>query len=213
VATGIIDAVTILRLDHVFVANMTGNLIFVGLAFTGSGGYSIPGPLLALTAFVGGAVAGGFLAPRRVSHRGKALRTATFVQLADLVACTAIAAAAHGHPGAGIRDLLLLLLGAGMGVKSSIVRRVNLPGLTTSVFTTTLTGLASDGFGGGWRDAQFRIRILATFAFVVGAVAGALLVTQTSLWWPLALASAVLLATAWWASRASAVSAPWTAFR
>jgi uncharacterized membrane protein YoaK (UPF0700 family) len=99
-----------------------------------------------------------------------------------------------------------------MGVKSSIVRRVNLPGLTTSVFTTTLTGLASDGFGGGWRDAQFRIRILATFAFVVGAVAGALLVTQTSLWWPLALASAVLLATAWWASRASAVSASWTAF-
>jgi uncharacterized membrane protein YoaK (UPF0700 family) len=212
VVAGIVDAVTILRLDDVFVANITGNIIFVGLALTGAHGFSIPAPLLALMAFVGGAAGGSVLVRHRVSHRGKALRNVALFQLADLVACTGIVAAAHDHPGAGVRYLLIVLLAAGMGLQSSIVRRVNVPGLTTVVFTTTLTGLASDGFRGGWRDAQYRVRVLATFALLGGVIAGALFVLDTSLWCPLAVASGLLLATAWLANRASAVAAPWTAF-
>jgi uncharacterized membrane protein YoaK (UPF0700 family) len=212
VVAGIVDAVTILRLDDVFVANITGNIIFVGLALTGAHGFSIPAPLVALTAFVAGAAGARILVRPRVPHRGKALRNVALVQLANLVACTGIVAAAHDRPGAGARYLLIVLLAAGMGMQSSIARRVNVPGLTTVVFTTTLTGLASDGFGGGWRDAGYRVRLLATFALFGGAVAGGLLVLQTPLWCPLGLASGVLLATAWMANKASAATAPWTAF-
>jgi uncharacterized membrane protein YoaK (UPF0700 family) len=199
VVAGIVDAVTILRLDNVFVANITGNIIFVGLALTGAQGFSIPAPLLALVAFVVGAAGGGAFVGRHASHRGKALRNVALVQLADLVACTGIVAAAHDHPGAAARYTLIVLLASGMGVQASIVRRVNVPGLTTVV-------------GGGWRDARYRVRLLATFALFSGAVAGALLVLETSLWCPLGLASAVLLATAWIGNKASAVTAPWSAF-
>ncbi len=207
---GIVDAVSILRLDYVFVANVTGNIIFIGLAFTGASGFTFLAPFFALTAFVCGAVVGGLLVKRPVPHRGKALRVAALVQLGDLLICTGIAAASGDRPSSAVRYLLLVLLGSGMGAKSSIVRSVNVPGLTTSVFTTTLTGLASDGPRGGWRQPQFRIRVVAAILLFAGALAGAVLVLQTSLWCPLALASAVLIVVAWGAQRASAVKASWT---
>jgi hypothetical protein len=36
VVTGLVDAVSILRLGRVFVANMTGNVVFTGFAVTGA---------------------------------------------------------------------------------------------------------------------------------------------------------------------------------
>ena len=210
VVTGIVDATSILRLGHVFVANITGSIIFVGIALAGAKGFSVPAPLLALAAFVGGAVVGGLLVGSPVPHRARALRTAAFVQLADMTACTGVVAATGDHPSSAIRYLLIVLLASGMGAKSSIVRRVGVPGLTTSVFTTTLAELASDGPAGGWKDTKFRVRVLAAFALFAGAVAGALLVLNTALWCPVGAASVVLLATAWWTNRASAVTAPWT---
>jgi len=38
--TGTVDAVSILRLGHVFVANMTGNVVFLGFALAGSPGFT-----------------------------------------------------------------------------------------------------------------------------------------------------------------------------
>ena len=38
VLAGIVDATSILRLGHVFVATMTGNLVFLGLAAAGANG-------------------------------------------------------------------------------------------------------------------------------------------------------------------------------
>jgi uncharacterized membrane protein YoaK (UPF0700 family) len=211
--SGIVDAISILRLDRVFVANITGNIIFIALALTGARGFSILAPLLALTGFVGGAAVGGVTVGRTVLHRGRALRTASIVQLADLITCTGIALCAGDHPAASVRYLLIVVLASGMGFKSAIVRRVNVPGLTTSVFTSTLTGLASDGPGGGWRDVHFRIRGLAAAALFIGAAAGAALLLHTALWCPFGLASALLVVITWGAHRASAVTAPWTTSR
>ena len=42
VLTGIVDAVSILALGRVFVANMTGNVVFVGFALVGASGFSPP---------------------------------------------------------------------------------------------------------------------------------------------------------------------------
>jgi Protein of unknown function (DUF1275) len=41
VVTGLVEAFSILRLGHVFVANMTGNVVFLGLALAGVGEVSI----------------------------------------------------------------------------------------------------------------------------------------------------------------------------
>ena len=38
--SGLVDAVSYLKLGHVFVANMTGNVVFLGLALASAGGLS-----------------------------------------------------------------------------------------------------------------------------------------------------------------------------
>src|SRR5690242_18946563 len=52
VVTGVVDAVSYLALGHVFVANMTGNVIFLGFALAGAPGLSAPASLTALGAFL-----------------------------------------------------------------------------------------------------------------------------------------------------------------
>jgi hypothetical protein len=59
VVTGVVDAVSYLALGHVFVANMTGNVVFLGFALAGADGLSVPASLVALAAFLCGAAAGG----------------------------------------------------------------------------------------------------------------------------------------------------------
>ena len=55
VLTGTIDAVSILSLGRVFVANMTGNVVFVGFALAGAPGFSLAASLFALGGFLVGA--------------------------------------------------------------------------------------------------------------------------------------------------------------
>jgi uncharacterized membrane protein YoaK (UPF0700 family) len=42
-ATGAIDAVSLLALGRVFVANMTGNVVFLGMALANAPGFSLAG--------------------------------------------------------------------------------------------------------------------------------------------------------------------------
>src|SRR6516164_4230187 len=48
VLTGLVDAFSYLVLGHVFVANMTGNVVFSGFAITGAPGFSLAASLAAL---------------------------------------------------------------------------------------------------------------------------------------------------------------------
>ncbi|MFZ0088478.1 MAG: YoaK family protein [Solirubrobacteraceae bacterium] len=57
--TALVDAVRYLALGYVFVANMTGNVVFLGLAVAGARGLSAVASLIALGAFVLGAMGGG----------------------------------------------------------------------------------------------------------------------------------------------------------
>src|SRR5260370_38117712 len=41
VGTGLLDAVSFLKLGHVFVANMTGNIVFLGFAVAGASDVSV----------------------------------------------------------------------------------------------------------------------------------------------------------------------------
>src|SRR5919201_6283949 len=71
VVTGVVDAVSILALGRVFVANMTGNVVFVGFALAGAAGFSNAASLSALGGFLVGAAVGGVAVDRLGSHRGR----------------------------------------------------------------------------------------------------------------------------------------------
>src|SRR4051794_5579018 len=85
VVTGLVDAVSYLGLSHVFVANMTGNVVFLGFALAGAPGLSAPASLAALGAFLLGALAGGRIAIWSRDHRARHLRTAMTTAAASVL--------------------------------------------------------------------------------------------------------------------------------
>ena len=78
---GLLDAVSILRLGGVFVATMTGNLVFLGLAAAGAKGFAAGTSALAIGGFVIGVPIGGWACRAARSHRGAALRNVLAVKL------------------------------------------------------------------------------------------------------------------------------------
>ncbi|MEU9858036.1 YoaK family protein [Streptomyces sp. NPDC047974] len=160
--SGLVDAASFLGLGRVFVANMTGNVVFLGFALSGVAQLSVLASAVALAGFVAGAAAGG--AWRRRSEPGALFAWLTGLQ-SLLVAC------AFGAQMAGWgRYAVLVPLACGMGLQNAVVHRLGVPDLTTTVMTRTLTGLAVDGPGpAGLRRAASVVMLAA------GALAGGLL--------------------------------------
>jgi uncharacterized membrane protein YoaK (UPF0700 family) len=67
--TGVMDAVSVLGLGHVFTANMTGNVVFLGFALAGVPDFSPWVFVVALSAFLVGAILGGRLGERFDARR------------------------------------------------------------------------------------------------------------------------------------------------
>jgi uncharacterized membrane protein YoaK (UPF0700 family) len=205
VATGLIDAVSILALGHVFVANMTGNIVFIGFAAAGAPGFSLPATLSALAGFLLGASVGGHLTARRGAHRGALLRDTVGIELLLLVAALAIAATGPAPLEAGRSALIAGLAALAMGLQNAAVRRLAVPDLTTTVLTMTLTGIAADVRSGN--RLTLGRRVAAVGSMLLGGFGGGLLVLNVGAAAALAAAGllmAVVFATAVPASRSPA---------
>jgi uncharacterized membrane protein YoaK (UPF0700 family) len=204
--TGVVDAVSYLALGHVFVANMTGNVVFLGFAIAGAGGVSIASSLIALGAFLLGASAGRTIGRRWGAHRGHLLRSGGVIE-AVLVAVSLVIALASAAPAPpGVRYGIIAVLAVGMGIQNSVATRLAVPELTTTVLTKTLTGLASDARGNTVLTLR---RIAAVAAMALGALAGALLVLNASVVAALAAALALACIVALAAHLASGPEAAW----
>jgi uncharacterized membrane protein YoaK (UPF0700 family) len=187
VVTGLVDAFSYLELGHVFVANMTGNVVFLGFAVAGVGEITVAASLLAVVAFAGGAAVGGRWASRRSLHRGHLLAAATSVQ-AGLVLSASIIASTATTQAAPARLTLIGLLAVAMGGQNAVVRRLAVPDLTTTVLTLTVTGLVADT-----TPQPVRIRrLISVLAMLAGALIGGVLLRWAALAAPLWLASVLL---------------------
>lgn len=172
--TGLVDAVSVLRLGRIFVANMTGNVVFVGFALARAPGFSLANSLVALAGFLVGAGAGGRLVGRLAPDRARLLLLTAGMQTVLFLAATVVAFVSLGHASAAIYVLAALLAPA-MGLQNAAARRLAVPDLTTTVLTMTLTGIVADIRSGGGATAVVR-RLLSILLMVVGALGGALLV-------------------------------------
>ncbi len=174
--TGLIDAISILGLGRVFVANMTGNVVFIGFALAGAPGYSLWGSLVALAGFLVGASVGGVVISRFSAHRGKLLRNALVVQLALFVAALIVSLTAGGRLPIGDQLAIVAVGAIALGIQNAIVRHLGVPDMTTTVLTMTLTGIGSDLRKKDWSTAVRRL--IAVLAMLIGAGVGALLVLR-----------------------------------
>jgi len=201
--TGVVDAVSILALGRVFVANMTGNVVFIGFAIAGAAGFSLIASLCGLGGFLVGASAGGQLIARLDAERSRLLAMAASAELALLAVATLVVGFSTPLD-ASERDLVVLLLAVAMGVQNAVARHLAVPDLTTTVLTMTLTGLASDLRRGEHGTAVVR-RFLAVLAMFAGAVLGATLVIHQNPTFALAIGTALLalVTSAAWRSAAT----------
>lgn len=210
VVTGMVDAFSYLVLDHVFVANMTGNVLFVAFALAGAPEFSLLSSVVSLLAFVVGATAAGRLSRRVRPHRGRqlfALCTAETVLLLAAYGCALLV----GLPSTGFwRYVLIVLTALAMGVQGGLVHRLGVPDLSTLVMTTTIIGMATDSLPGAGRDGRVGPRLVSVLSLAVGALVGGLTARYVQPALPLLVGGLILAAVTAVAARLARSGGAWT---
>lgn len=209
VLAGILDAVSILRLGGVFVATMTGTLVFLGLAAAGAHGFAVSSSALALGGFVIGVLIGGRVIEAGQAHRGLALRNVLAVKLSLAGVVTVIAVATGPHFSTGVRDTIVVLLAMSMGAQLAVIRYLKVPDLLTVVLTMTITSVLAE-HRRGWRDPAMLRRGSSVVAFALGAVCGGLLVVNAGVAAALSVGLAIIVGVSIAAHRSSRTSAGWS---
>jgi uncharacterized membrane protein YoaK (UPF0700 family) len=178
VVTGIVDAFSYLTLGHVFVANMTGNVVFLAFAVAGVGGFSVATSLVAIGAFLLGALVGGLFRSRLTSRLRRHLGVATGTQLLLLASGVILSAIAGGSFQGALRYGVVAILAVAMGIQNATARGLAVPDLTTTVLTMTITGIAADTHAAGGNGSRSGRRLISIAAMLAGAVIGAVLILR-----------------------------------
>jgi uncharacterized membrane protein YoaK (UPF0700 family) len=208
--TGIVDAISYLKLGHVFVANMTGNVVYLGFAIANAEDFSVPASLVAIASFFSGALAGGRVGLRLGQHRGRHLACASLIESALVIVTLIVSILTPDLSGNFVRYTLIVLLAITMGFQNATARHLGVPNLNTTVLTLTLAGLAADSKWAGGKNPSSGPRLAAIAAMLLGAVVGAAIISRSSTSAGLALALALLAIVAIAAYRQSSSPANWT---
>lgn len=181
--TGLVDAGSYVAMGHVFTANMTGNIVFLGFAVGGISGLSIARSSTAL----GSALVGGFLAGKLDSWLGNRRRNlwlAAALAIEAMLLFGATSISCYFEPRGGQHDPIALygiisLSALGMGMRNGTVRRLAVPELTTTVLTLTVAALAFDFSLVPGANPRWRRRVGSILMMFGGAYVGVLLVRHS----------------------------------
>jgi uncharacterized membrane protein YoaK (UPF0700 family) len=187
--SGVVDAVSYLGLGHVFTANMTGNVVVLGFAAAGAAGFSVAATLTSIGVFLVGALLAGRIASH-ITGRGRLLITTMITEMA-LVGATALIAFLAGTAAGWPRFTAIAILALAMGMRNAAVRRLGVRDLSTTVLTSTLTGLASDSRLAGGSGERIGRRAGSVVAMLAGAAVGALMLLHVDAALPLLVSAAL----------------------
>lgn len=174
--TGLVDAGSYAAMGHVFTANMTGNIVFLGFAFGGLPGLSIGRSATAL----GFALVGGLFAGRLDCLLGKRRRNiwlAAALGIETLLLLGAMMVSWYFVPRGGpqIPASLYGIIGLtalGMGMRNGTIRRLAVPDLTTTVLTLTVAAVAFDFSLTPGANPRWRRRVGSVVMMLSGACVG-----------------------------------------
>jgi uncharacterized membrane protein YoaK (UPF0700 family) len=204
-AAGSVDAITYLA-AHVFTANMTGNAVLLGISAGQGKGTAALSSLIALAAFVAGVILGAVVVGEGdVARASVDVRRGVWLETL-LLACFAVVSFGHWSDRATVL-LLIVSSGLAMGVQTAAVRRLKLPGITTTYITGTIASLFS-GLVHLWRWSRPRDALAISPEYKRGArqslslqadvflsyTFAALACAALHIYWPSAIAVLPLLA-------------------
>jgi uncharacterized membrane protein YoaK (UPF0700 family) len=199
-AAGCVDAVGYLGLGQIFVANMTGNTVLLGLALGQAKGQAALRAVVALAGFVVGVGTGAAIVGRgpERSTWSPGVTAALGVELVVLVAFAVGWFLAGPEPDGGSVYPLIVLPALAMGVQSAAVRRLGIPGVATTYITGTLTdltegaiarlrpavaGAVSNDDSSGRETPSARGLVLPADVWLAYGT-GAVIVGILAVWWP-----------------------------
>ena len=194
-ATGIVDAVSVLALGHIFVANMTGNVIFLGFWFAPHSGIDLTAAIVAFVSFLAGTVLGGRFARHIDSEVRLWLTVALGAEVVVLLTLSILA----GAGALNYHDNTKLILTAGLAVtfgsQNATARLFGIQELSTTVLTSTIVGLGFDSRLAGGTGHREKLRYGVVVTMCAGAVSGAT-ITRFTVAPAIALAAAVVAVSA-----------------
>jgi uncharacterized membrane protein YoaK (UPF0700 family) len=203
-AAGSADAIAYLGLGRVFTANMTGNLVLLGVAI---GQAQLAGSIRSVIAFIAfaiGVLVGFRLIPKSTSIWPRGVTLVVFVELGLLVSLAAGWVVAGPQPATTAVDFFIAFSAGAMGMQTSATRRLDVAGMSTTFLTGTLTSLIAElaGVSPDWRRWTLWGATLA--CMVIGAAAGVAVFTVWRSGAPLVsvLIVGIVAATASWLTRA-----------
>ena len=152
-AAGSMDAIGFLALGNVFTSAMSGNAILLGLAL-GQG--RISAATHSLAAFVG-YVVGVVVATLPLQMPRLGVERALALESLFLAAFAGLWTAFHGPVGPREIYALIILSAIAMGLQGAVGRAIRIPGIPTTVITSTLTAIVGTVAERtpGWQVANF----------------------------------------------------------
>jgi uncharacterized membrane protein YoaK (UPF0700 family) len=172
-ATGIVDAVSVLVLGHVFVANMTGNVIFLGFWFVPHSGVDLTAAIVAFVSFLAGTVLGGRLARHIDSEVRLWLTVALGVEVLVLLTLSILAGTGVLNYHDNTKLILIAGLALTFGSQNVTARQFGIQELSTTVLTSTIVGLGFDSRLAGGTGHREKLRYSVVVTMCAGALVGA----------------------------------------
>ncbi|MGQ8875103.1 YoaK family protein [Paenibacillus sp. TSA_86.1] len=173
-SAGMVDVIGYLGLGHVLTANMTGNIVLLGIAIARAQEFVVLRALIALIGFIAGnAIAAHMIGQVKTKNGWSPRVTAVFTVESILLLLFAILMVSPFSE--QLSYLLIVLLAVAMGMQTTAARRIGIAGISTTVLTNNLAAVIEDAVSilHRLRHANIRslVKALSTDAYLrAGAV-------------------------------------------
>lgn len=172
-ATGLADSISILVLGHVFVANMTGNVIFLGFWLAPRTSVDLTAVVVALPTFVCTTILSGRISRHYADRTRQWITTVLATEITLLVALAILAGAGILQYHNNTKLIMIGVLAVTFGLQHSSARQFGIQELSTTVLTSTIVSLGLDSrLAGGSGDRQ-ALRLSVVLTMCAGAFLGA----------------------------------------
>lgn len=142
-SAGMVDVIGYLGLGHVLTANMTGNIVLLGIAIARAQELVVLRAVLALIGFIAGnAIAAHMLGKVKTKNGWSPRVTAVFTVESILLLLFAILMISSFSE--QLSYLLIVLLAIAMGMQTTAARRIGIAGISTTVLTNNLAAVIED---------------------------------------------------------------------
>ncbi|WP_182005320.1 YoaK family protein [Priestia aryabhattai] len=142
VTAGIVDVIGYLSLGHIFTANMTGNIVLLGLAIGNSLETTVFHSLTALGGFSIGVIGAAII----VGNKEKTFwpKAVTIALGLEGLLLLVFALLSSFSPSLHLTYLFIFLLSSAMGLQTTAARKLGVAGISTTVLTGTLANFFED---------------------------------------------------------------------